>query len=215
MNDTIVAEKQVIDEGAAEAVLAAIQSRRSIGRVTEEPPPRELIERVLEAGRWAPSHHLTEPWRFFVLAGAARELLGALMGDIAAAGVADVEEARVAYERAAAKPLRAPYVVAVAVEPAVAPNVFEVEEIASVAAAAQNMLLAAHALGLAAMWRTGAVCYEGAMRRFFGLSERATVLGFLYIGFPAMPAPARERRPLGEVVTWMTGEAVPGSRRGA
>ena len=215
MNDTIEIREQVIEDTAAEVILAAIQNRRSIGRVTDEVPSRELIERVLEAGRWAPSHHLTEPWRFFVLSGEARKALGVVMGDVAAAGIDDPEGRLVAYERAVGKPLRAPYLVAVAVEPAVAPNVFEVEEIASGAAAAQNMLLAAHALGLAAMWRTGAVCYEPAMRRFFGLSERATVLGFLYVGFPAMPAPIRERRALGEVVTWMDGAAVPGSRTGA
>ena len=215
MNDTIEIHSQVLNDEPAEAVLAAIQSRRSIGRVTDEAPSRELIERVLEAGRWAPSHHLTEPWRFFVLEGAAREALGAVMGELAAVGIADAEERRLAYDRAAAKPLRAPVVITVAVEPADAPNVFEVEEIASVAAAAQNVLLAAHALGLAAMWRTGAVTYEPAIREFFGLSRRATVLGFLYVGYPAMPAPARERRALGEVVTWMNGEDMPELRAGA
>jgi nitroreductase len=215
LNDTIEISNRVTEDAATEAVLAAIQSRRSIGRVTDEVPPRELIERVLEAGRWAPSHHLTEPWRFFVLEGAAREAFGAVMGQVAAAGIADAEEARLAFERAAAKPLRAPYVIAVAVEPAEAPNVFEVEEIAAVAAAAQNMLLATHALGLAAMWRTGAVAYEPAIREFFGLSPRATVLGFLYVGFAAMPAPARERRALGEVVTWLGDESVPQRRGGA
>ena len=204
-----------VEESTAEVILAAIQDRRSIGRVSDEAPPRALIERILEAGRWAPSHHLTEPWRFFVLQGDARAALGAVMGELAARGIADTEERRAAYDRAAGKPLRAPYVIVVAVEPAEAANVYEVEEIASVAAAAQNMLLAAHALGLAAMWRTGAVCYEPAIRRFFGLSDRATVLGFVYVGYAAMPTPVRERRALSEVVTWLDGAAVPDRCAGA
>ena len=198
-----------------EPVLAAIRQRRSIGRVTDEVPPRELIERILEAGRWAPTHHQTEPWRFFVLQGAAREALGTVMGEVAAVGISDVEERRAAAARAAAKPLRAPCVIAVAVEPADAPNVFEVEEIAAVAAATQNMLLAAHALGLAAMWRTGEVAYAPEIREFFGLSERATVLGFVYVGFAAMAPPVRNRVPLDSVVTWLDGDAMPELRRRA
>ncbi len=187
----------------------AIQQRRSIGRTTTGVPPRSLIEQMLEAARWAPTHHQTEPWRFFVLQGAAREALGAVMGELAADGIGDVAERQVAHARAAAKPLRAPYVIAVAVEPSEAPNVFEVEEIAATAAATQNMLLAAHALGLAAMWRTGAVAYEPAIREFFGLSGRATVLGFVYVGFPAMPSPVRQRRPLDAVVTWLGDDVMP------
>ncbi len=194
---------------ASEAVLAAIQQRRSIGLMTEEAPPRALIERMLEAARWAPTHHQTEPWRFFVLEGAARDALGAVMGEVAAAGIDDPEARQVAHDRAAAKPLRAPYVIAVATEPSEAPNVFEVEEIAATAAATQNMLLAAHALGLAAMWRTGAVAYEPAIREFFGLSGRATVLGFVYVGFPDKPSPVRQRRPLDAVVTWLGDEVMP------
>src|SRR4051812_17352003 len=57
-------------------VLEAIRTRRSIGKVGPERPPRELIERLLEAATAAPNHHLTEPWRLIVLAGPARDELG-------------------------------------------------------------------------------------------------------------------------------------------
>ena len=57
-------------------VMTAIKTRRSIGKVKSEPVPKEMIEMILEAGTWAPCHHQTEPWRFFVLTGDARNGLG-------------------------------------------------------------------------------------------------------------------------------------------
>ena len=57
-------------------VMTAIKTRRSIGKVKSDPVPKEMIETILEAGTWAPCHHQTEPWRFFVLTGDARNGLG-------------------------------------------------------------------------------------------------------------------------------------------
>ena len=62
--------------------LEAIATRRSIGKVKPDRPPRELIERMLEAAVQAPNHHVTEPWRFFVLAGQAGEEMGRVMADV-------------------------------------------------------------------------------------------------------------------------------------
>lgn len=182
----------------ADAVLEAIRSRRSNGRVLPEMPPRALIERVIEAGTYAPNHRLTEPWRFIVLTGGARTALGHVLAGLKAGG----GEAEIAKERA--KPLRAPVLIAVAAEPATGPKVVESEEIAAVAAAAQNMLLAAHALGLAAIWRTGDPCYSDAVREHLGLRQGAHVLGFIYLGYPDPSAPpARSsRRPAAELTVW-------------
>ncbi len=186
-----------------EVVLAAIRNRRSVGKMTTQVPPRSLIERVLEAGTWAPNHHMTEPWRFFVLQGGARDHLGEVMGEVAAARESSGEARRAVAQRAATKPLRAPWVIAVAVEPANDPSIPEIEELAAGCAAAQNMLLAAEAVGLAAIWRSGWVTFEPEITAFFGLSSRATMLGFIYVGYPAMEPPARSRKPLAEVTAWL------------
>lgn len=188
---------------AGEAVLAAIKERRSIGKCSSDVPDRLLIERIVESGTWAPNHHLTEPWRFFILHGDARVRLGEVMGQVAAAHELCLETGRVAAERAASKPLRAPWLIAIAVEPADDPSIPEIEEIAAGCAAAQNMLLAAEALGLAAIWRSGWITYEPEIKAFFGLTPRAQMLGFLYVGCPAMKAPVRTRKGVGEVTTWM------------
>lgn len=186
-----------------EFLLTALRNRRSISKVSPEAPPEPLIRTMLEAATWAPNHFQTQPWRFIVLRGEARERIGAVMGDLAAAREDDPDRKDAARERMAAKPLRAPYVIAVGVEPDEREKVVELEEIAATAAATQNMLLAAEALGLGAIWRTGWAAYTPEVREFLGLSERATVLGFLYVGYPAQPAPERARKPLDDVTTWM------------
>jgi nitroreductase len=186
-----------------EFLLTALRNRRSISKVSSEEPPEELIRTMLEAATWAPNHFLTEPWRFFVLRGNARARLGAAMGEVAAAREDDPVMAEAARTSMAQKPLRAPYVIAVAVEPDSREKVFDIEEIAATAAATQNMLLAAEALGLGAIWRTGWVTYTPQVREFFGLSERATMLGFVYVGYPAVPAPERVRKAVDDVATWM------------
>lgn len=198
---------QAIRTGAganAEIVLQAIRDRRSIGRVNDQVPPRELIDQILEAGTWAPNHHLSEPWRFFVLAGGGRLQLGAAMADAVCEGQEPSDARQVAWDKQELRPLRAPVVIAIAVEPGPEEQVIEIEEVASGAAAGQNMLLAAHALGLAAIWRSGKPTYSRQVREFFKLSERGTVLGFIYVGYPSTQPPKRERRPISDVTTWIT-----------
>lgn len=184
-------------------VLEAIRTRRSIGKVGPERPPKELIEHVLEAATWAPTHHKTQPWRFFVLTGRAREALGDVMAECKAAHVSG-PKAESKVEKARKKPLRAPVVIAVAVQPALDDDdVVEIEEIAATAAAVENMLLAAHAMGLGAMWRTGDACYDVKMQEFFGLREPARLLGFVYLGYPAMSPPRATRIPAEELTVWL------------
>ena len=57
-----------------------------------------------------------------------------------------------------------------------------IEQDLSAAAATQNMLIAAHAQGIGAMWRTGSMAYHPTVIEGLGLSERETIIGFLYLG---------------------------------
>lgn len=203
---TFTAEREVytvrneVDASEMSPVRDVIRARRSIGKVTPEAPPESDIRQILEAGTWAPNHHMTEPWRFVVLSGDARAKLGEAMGRAAARRETDPERAESAAARAAGKPMRAPWVIGIGVEPN--PGSPELEEIAAGCAAAQNMLLAAHEMGLGAIWRSGAIVFEPEVREFMGLSEQGSVLGFIYVGYPAMEPPARERRPVDNVTEW-------------
>ncbi|MBV9279518.1 MAG: nitroreductase, partial [Chloroflexi bacterium] len=154
---------------------------------------------------WAPNHYRTEPWRFIVLAGEVRERLGDVMAGSLRARLADPDEGDAAalLERERAKPLRAPVIIVVAIVPSGNPKAIEVEEIAAGAAAVENMLLAAQALGLGAMWRTGAPAYDPAVKRFLGLPEDGHVIAFLYVGYPEpLPIPER-RREAAHHTTWL------------
>ena len=185
-------------------VMTAIKTRRSIGKVKSDPVPKEMIETILEAGTWAPCHHQTEPWRFFVLTGDARNSLGKLFAQMVKDNMKEpiTEEDKKRLEREHNKPLRAPVIIAVAVEPSDNSKVFIQEEFAAVHSSVQNMLLAVHALGLGAVWRTGEVCYAPEVKQYFGLNGKSELVGFLYIGYPDMKKEGK-RKHFSEVTKWM------------
>ena len=186
-------------------VIRAIETRRSIGRVKQAPVPRELIERILESGVHAPNHKITEPWRFHVFSGKGRGELARVRAEIArlqAEAEGESEEmaaGRISRERK--KAFRAPVVIAVISE-AGRDEVETLENYAACAAAVQNMQLTAHALGLAAMWRTGPIVYHQEMRRFFGLKENDRIVAHVYLGYPDMGVRPRRRDPANKKTVW-------------
>ncbi len=105
-------------------------------------------------------------------------------------------------EKLIAKALRSPVIIAVGTEPDSGPKVVVEEEVAATAAAVQNMLLAAHALGLGAIWRTGDPARDPNVARYLGLSERGSVAGFVYVGYPAIEKERVNHVPFQELTTW-------------
>ena len=163
-------------------VLEAIDLRQSISKVKPEPVSRELIERLLSAAVQAPNHYKVRPWRFVVLTGSARERLGEVMAEALRQHDPTATEEALAKERA--KPLRAPVLIAVGADKPTLPKVVEIENVCAAAAATQNMLLAAHALGLAAKWRTGDAAYNSAVKDFLGFQADQTIVAIVYVGYP-------------------------------
>lgn len=187
-------------------VIETIVHRCSIGKMTDERPTRAHIERVLEAATHAPNHHHAQPWRFFVLAGQARAELGELMAESLRARLEEAayhpkNEAKLEKERH--KPLRAPVLLVAAAEYPHQEKVLEIENIEAVAAAVENMLLAAEELGLAAMWRTGDAAYDPRVKAWLGLTPQDTIVGFVYLGHPAVPHQERHPIPFQEKTTWL------------
>ena len=184
-------------------VLEAIRTRRSIGMVTPDRPARQEIETILDAATWAPCHHLTHPWRFIVIAGDERHELGRVMAQSKIGRmIADGRDVAGEEEKLIAKALRAPVIIAVGVEPGEGAKVVPVEEVEAGAAAVQNMLLAAHGIGLGAMWRTGDPAYDPEVLVHLGLSERASLLGFVYVGYPAVVKTRENHVPFEQVTQW-------------
>jgi nitroreductase len=188
-------------------VLEAIKTRRSIGKVKDTEVSKELIEKIIEAGTWAPNRYLTQPWRFFVIKGAGREALSKVMIDIAIASGTDIntEEGKRKLDKEKNKPFRAPVIIAVAAEITENEKVIRVEELGAVYASVQNMLLTAHSLGLASFWKTGKACYHSKMKEFFGLKQKDEVVALIYLGYPDMERKDSIRKPSVELTKWIEG----------
>lgn len=175
-------------------------TRRSIGKVTEPGPDDAALRRLLTAAAAAPDHGLHRPWRFVVLRGAARQALGEAFADALRARRPDCDEAALAADRG--KPLRAPVLVAVISAPVPSPKAPEWEQLASAAAAAQNLLLAAHADGWGAMWRTGWFVDAPRVRDELGLAGSERCVGLVYLGTPAAPPPPRPAADVEALTSW-------------
>jgi nitroreductase len=182
-------------------VIRVIRERRSIGKVAPDPLPRSLVAELVDAAIQAPNHHLTFPWRFVILAGGARDEVGDAHARAVARAKPGHPQAGLAKEAALLR--RAPVVIACCVAASADPA-RALEDRDTVAAGVQNMLLAAHARGLAAIWRTGTMSSEPEVADALGLSAGDAIVGFVYVGWPM---PGIEVRPPGrpsvdELATW-------------
>ena len=163
-------------------------------------PDESQLQRILEAGDAAPDHGMLRPWRFLVVRGEGRSELGELFAACVRRNAPGATADEIDKQRSA--PLRAPVIVVVAahLQPR-HPKIPTVEQVAAVSAAAQNMLLAAHALGLVAKWATGKQAYDDAVKAGLGLVPDDQIIGFLYLGSPAVPHEVPPRRKLEGVVS--------------
>jgi nitroreductase len=185
--------------------LEAIHTRQSIGKVKPDPVPRELIEKLLSAAVQAPNHYKVRPWRFVVLTGKAREKLGDVMAQVFLDKFPDLptDVLSKALEKERSNPLRSPALIAVGVDKPSEPKVIEIENVCATAAACQNLLLAAHALGLAAKWRTGDAARDPKIKGFLGFEPDQHLIAFLYIGYPEFESAPVERPSFEERTIWM------------
>jgi nitroreductase len=181
-------------------IFTAIDTRSSSIKLVEPGPSREHLERIMLAGTRAPDHGKLAPWRFVVLEGAARAVLGNAMAETLRATRSESTEASLATERD--KPMRAPTIIAVAAHLVRLHKVPEQEQVHAAVAAAQNMFLAAHALGYGAMWKTGAAARSPQVKKALGLNTDDDIVALLYLGTNAIAGPARAGSLEGKV-RWM------------
>lgn len=171
--------------------LDAIAGRHSVPApfLAEPAPDDAALERIIAAGSAAPDHGRLRPWRFLVIRGEARDLLGEIFVEALVQRSPDAGEAAKEQERA--RPIRAPLMIAVLVttDPHHA-KIPLVEQILSAGAAAQNMLLAAHALGYGAKWVTGSNAYDDSVKRALGGGPDDVIAGFLHFGSVTGDPPA-------------------------
>jgi nitroreductase len=182
-------------------VFEAIHNRHSQGKVRPEPVPRALIEKLLHAAVQAPNHYKVRPWRFVVLMGDGLNKLGDVMA--ASQQERHPEFPIEAFDKCRSLPLRAPVVIAVGVDKPSEAKVLEIENVAATAAAIQNLLLAAHALGLGAKWRTGEWARDTSVKEFLGFAPEQHLIGFIYLGYPEFEAEPTTRPSFEDRTVWM------------
>lgn len=170
-------------------ILDAIHNRTSARQLSAPSPNRDQIESIIQAGMSAPDHGRLQPWRFIVLEGAARGILGEAMAESLRSRTPDASPARIDAERN--KPNRAPTIIVVAARITLG-KIPEVEQLLAVGAATQNMCLAAQALGFGTMWKTGAAAYDSKVKHALGLREDDHIVAFLYLGTVALPGVPRQ-----------------------
>lgn len=180
----------------------AIYHRQSVGKVKPDAVPEELINKLLAAAVQAPNHHKIRPWRFIVITGAGRERLGRLMAESLQARKPETPPEGLVVE--AGKALRAPVIVAVAVDKPGEPKIDQLENICAASAATQNLLLAAEGLGLAAMWRTGPAARDPKVKQMLGLEPDQPLIAFVYVGYPEVERPMPVRPDHTDRTTWFS-----------
>jgi nitroreductase len=163
---------------------AAVRTRRTHKAYRPEPVDAAMIDELLDLARWAPNHHLTNPWRFRIL------------------GPASLERLKAAADRAkpgsARKLDRAPTLVVVSARQT-GDAVQDREDVLATGVAAYIVLLAAHARGLAGYWRTLGILDEPDGREAVGLDADEVAVGLLHLGRPLHPPQPSERAPLADV----------------
>jgi nitroreductase len=188
---TLTLHRLIWDNAVMQAIETLLE-RRSAKALTDPAPDEGALELLLECAARAPDHGRLRPWRFIVIRGAARERLGELMADHVRRKLPAASAETLQRERQ--KALRAPLIVVVAAVCSAEARIPAIEQILAAGAAAQNIMLAAPALGFGAMWKTGDAAYDDTVKLALGLAASDAIVGFLYLGTPGadgVPPPVR------------------------
>ncbi|MCP4173168.1 MAG: nitroreductase [Fuerstiella sp.] len=185
-------------------VTKLIESRRSIkpADFSDRRVEDAFVWQMLSNANWAPTHGMTEPWRFFVFADAARLTLGKLLARIyhEVTPPESLKPAKAA--KLVSNAERASHLIVIAMKRQASGKIPEVEEIEAVACAVQNLHLTATAIGVAGYWSSGAAICSEQLRQHLGLSGNDRVLGLFYVGYSGTDWPTGTRSSVEEKVVW-------------
>jgi nitroreductase len=190
------------DTETTKTLLDLIRFRRSVNQAFLRPDAVDdkMIEEMLEAAMYAPSHGRTDPWRFTVFTGEARRALGETFATSYKLGVS-ADKYKEENETAQRERVwLAPVWISIGMQPS--GKFPEWEEVAAVACAVQNMNLVAASYGLGCYWTSGLVTLHENTVKFLGLESPAKTLGFLYMGYPKENYPTSPQKDWREKVVW-------------
>lgn len=186
-----------------EVLSKIIKNRRSVfpASYIKKEIPTALIEQILASANYAPTHKLTQPWRFVVMKNKAKLRLGAELGQLYKEMVPAEKFLQKKFDSFAQKTEQADCIVAINIQfhPDQLP---QWEEVAAVACAVQNMALTAEALQIGAYWSSPALI--GKLDNFLGLAENEQCFGLFYLGYHEEKPREANRTSIADKVKWLT-----------
>jgi nitroreductase len=188
-------------EFSPEAINTVIRNRRSIfpQSYIQKEIPREIINTILENANYAPTHKLTEPWRFMVFQGESLKRLASFFSERYRSQTAPEAFSQARYDAAGEKVMKSDCVIVINAElhPEKLP---EWEETAAVACAVQNMWLTATAYGIGSYWSSPGVLKE--LGEFLTIEGSQKCLGLFFMGYHDSPEFPARRTPIADKVIW-------------
>ncbi len=184
--------------------IEAIGRRVSVREFRPDAIERATIERVLESAVRAPNHKLTQPWRFVVLTGRARDRYAECRGAHRRKRYTDPAsaDADAGASKAQREAERTPAFIVASC--AVSPDELTREEdYGATMMALQNLMIAAESLGLGTYLRTGGIMREPEVEALAGLEGPRRIVGIVSIGYPAATESPRKRTPASALTTWL------------
>lgn len=183
-----------------------IRNRRSLPpeSYSDRKVHKEQIELMLTNATWAPTHGLTQPWRFKVFMDEGLKKLTTVLPELYKAKTPAEKFKEMKYEKLKNRPDKASAIIMICMERDKTGKIIETEEIEAVACAVQNMYLTCTAYGLGCFWSSPKFIYSKEMNEFLGLGEEDKCLGIFYVGYPAVTEmPKGHRKPLEFVTEWI------------
>jgi nitroreductase len=183
-----------------------IRSRRSVKPrcLNGKPIDDKLVWQILENANWAPTHGLTQPWRFKVFTASGLQKLADFQLELYKKLTPETKFSADKYERMRSNLLQSSHVIVICMKRQDSEKIPEVEEIEAVACSVQNMCLTATAYGICSFWGSGGITYTQELKEFLGLGEKDLCLGYLYLGYSDYPLPISKRDPIQEKVEWFS-----------
>ena len=180
-----------------------IKGRRSIfpKSYNDKAIPKVLIEQVLENANWAPTHKMTEPWRFKVFRNKALVRLSNYLADWYEQNVPTEKYSEVKHKKTRNNPLKSSCVIALIMQRDPDARIPEWEEIAALASAVQNMQLTCAANNIGCYWSSPRSILEA--DEFLQLQAGEKCYGLLYMGYHDMPELPGKRKPIADKVEWL------------
>jgi nitroreductase len=185
-----------------------IKNRRSVfpKDYTGQKVDDTIVKQMLENANWAPTHKLTEPWRFIVYTDEGRKQLAELQASVYKQKTqADSTFKEERYQNLLTKPMDSSHIILVYMKRDEKKSLPEIEEMGSVFCAVQNMYLTATSYGVGCYLSTGGVTYFEESKEAFGLLPEDKIIGFLHVGIPKPEFNSQGRRKSAEdKFTWVS-----------